>query len=332
MNLFGVSFANPWFLALLLLLLPMYLFYRSPKRRARILFSDIQIFKKIGGGRLSFLHHGSFVFRAIAFSLLVIALARPQSGKTDTKRTSEGLDIILAVDTSGSMRALDFVIDGARQTRLDVIKKVITEFIRNRPDDRIGMVVFGSEAFVQAPLTLDHDVLLYFINAAQIGMAGDKTAIGDGISVSAKRLKDIDAKSKVVILLTDGESNTGHVEPLVAANAAKTLGIKVYTIGVGSKGQVPIQIRPGQFDYVEVSIDEDTLKAIADTTGGKYFFASDTETLREVYNTIDKLEKTKVETKIYRDYDERFSGFLWFALGFLMLELLFGLTRFRRLP
>ncbi len=327
-----MSFASPEFFILLLILIPMYLVYRSPHRRPSILFSNIKLLKRAGSGRWTILRHALFVVRILAILFLVTALARPQSGKTDVKKTSEGLDIVLAIDTSGSMKAMDFLLGGERRTRLDVIKNVITEFIKNRPDDRIGMVVFGSEAFVQAPLTLDHDVLLYFLQATQVGMAGDKTAIGDAIMAASKRVKDLKAKSKIVILLTDGESNTGHVEPLVAANAAKTLGIKIYTIGVGSSGKVPIQTAPGWFDYVEIPMDEATLKNIANATGGKYFFATDTETLVKVYETIDKLEKTKVETKIYRDYEEKFAIFLWPALFLLMIEILLGLTRLRRAP
>jgi len=223
------------------------------------------------------------------------------------------------------MNNRDFTWGRERPTRLEVVKKVITAFINERPDDRIGMVVFGTEAFTQAPLTLDHAVLGRFIDHIQIGMAGEATAIGDGLATAVNRLKSVEAKSKVAILLTDGGNNSGRVDPLAAAQAAASIGVKTYTIGVGSPPQ------PGNAGQ-GFDIDEKSLEEIAKTTGGKYFRATNTETLIKVYDTIDKLEKTKVKIDSFANYEDLFTSLVAIALVCLIIELLLGLSRLRRLP
>jgi Ca-activated chloride channel family protein len=263
--------------------------------------------------------------------LVIAALARPQLPDERGQRQSEGVDIMLAVDTSGSMRARDFEVHGQRPDRLEVIKAVIGDFIVARPDDRIGMVVFGSEAFTQAPLTLDHDVLQKFLDRVEIGMAGDGTAIGDGLATAVKRLKDAPGKSHVVVLLTDGANNAGRIDPLAAAEAAKALNVRVHTIGVGSEGVVPI-VQNGRVFHIKADIDEKTLTAIAEATGGVYRRAVDTDALVNVYREIDKLEKTRSDTPEHRRGRDVFSPFLTWATALLMLEALWRLSRYRRVP
>lgn len=277
------------------------------------------------------LRHTPLLLRLATMALLVVALARPVGINQRTQKTSDGLDIVLAVDTSMSMEARDFILDNERPRRLDVVKKVINDFIASRPDDRIGMVVFGSEAYTQSPLTLDHTILSRFLSRVQTGMAGNATAIGDGLATAVNRIKTVEAKSKIVILLTDGSNNAGRVDPMAAARAAKALGIKTYTIGAGTNGMAPIVI-DGRVTSQKVEIDEDLLRAIAEETGGQYFRATDTESLVKVYATIDKLEKTKVKTLSFEKHEEAYHGLVVMALLLIGLELVFALTRFRSLP
>jgi len=275
------------------------------------------------------------VLRCLAIALFVIALARPQSGTKASEVLTEGIDIVLCLDTSGSMQALDFKWENERQNRLQVVKKVVSDFIKGRKNDRIGMVVFGEEAFTQCPLTLDYGVLLSFLDQVKIGMAGDSTAIGSALGTCVKRLKELKSKSKVVILLTDGRNNAGRVSPETAAKIAKTFNIKTYTIGVGTEGEVPFLVDTifgKKYVYQRVDLDEDTLKEIANITGGKYFKATNTKALEEIYNQIDKLEKTKVEVKEYMEYEELFGWFLLPALACILLEIVLANTRFRKIP
>ncbi|MFO1462202.1 MAG: VWA domain-containing protein [bacterium] len=270
----------------------------------------------------------------LSLALLIIGLARPQRGRAETEVTSEGIDIMLAIDASGSMAAMDFKLDGEAVNRLTVVKKVVTEFIRQQKGDRLGMVVFGDEAYTQCPLTLDYDVLTQLLDHVEVGIAGDGTAIGDGLALAVKRLKDLPGKSRVVILLTDGRNNSGSVSPDKAAEIAKAFGVKVYTIGIGTKGPVPFP-QPGIFGsrliYVDLDMDEETLEKIADATGGKYFFATDTKKLEEIYREIGQLEKTKAKVKHYERYEEWYGYFGLAALGLLMAEALLGSTVLRRL-
>ncbi len=322
---------NPqWFACLPLMLVP-YLLDRRRRRRALPIASAAVMVPKALRARVSRLTHGGWLLRTCVLGLVIIALARPQLRGLNGRRESEGVDIMLAVDTSGSMRARDFEVHGKRPDRLEVIKAVIGDFIVARPGDRIGMVVFGSEAYTQAPLTLDHEVLQRFLDRVEIGMAGDGTAIGDGLATAVKRLKDAPGKSHVVVLLTDGSNNAGRIDPLAAAQAAKALNIRVHTIGVGSQGVVPI-VQNGRVFHIKADIDEKTLTGIAETTGGVYRRAVDTDALVNVYREIDKLEKNRAETPEQRLGRDMFSPFLASAALLLLLEASWRMTRFRRLP
>lgn len=270
----------------------------------------------------------------LTMACFVVALAQPQWGRKETEVTSEGIDIMLSIDASGSMAAMDFKLDGEAVDRLTVVKKVVTEFLRKQQGDRIGMVIFGEYAYTQVPLTLDYDVLIQLLDHISIGIAGDGTAIGDGLALAVKRLKDLQSKSKVIILLTDGRSNAGKISPEKAAEIAKTFGIKVYTIGIGTKGPVPFP-QPGIFGsrlvYVNLDMDESALKEIAKVTGGRYFFATDTRKLEAIYNEISRLEKTEAKVKHYEIFDEWFIYFAYAGLGLLLTQLMLSATYLRRL-
>jgi len=276
------------------------------------------------------------ILRMIAISLLIIAIMRPQKGIEETKIKKQGIDIILCIDISGSMLAQDFVLNGKRRNRLDVVKNVVRDFINKRSNDRIGLVVFAGRAYTQCPLTLDYDVLLKFLDRLDIGMIEDGTAVGDGIATALARLKDMRAKSKVIILLTDGVNNAGMVDPANAAELAKALNIKIYTIGVGSKDRVPF---PAQdffgnkiYQWAVIDIDESSLQQIAKLTGAKYFLATDTNALKEIYDKINRLEKTELEAPLYSDYKELFIPFALLGLIILLVENGLTYTRFRILP
>ena len=326
-----VSFVTPeWFWALPVVLLPYILDQRSRLRAIPIASVDFMVPRELRR-RPPMLRHGGWLLRTLTMLVVIVALARPQLGERQGKRTSEGVDIMLAIDTSGSMRARDFEVRGQRHDRLEVIKAVIADFIGSRPDDRIGMVVFGNEAFTQAPLTFDHDVLQKFLEKVEIGMAGDGTAIGDGLATAVKRLKDTPGKSHIVVLLTDGANNAGRIDPIAAAQAAKALGIRVHTIGVGSEGVVPI-VQNGRVFHIKADIDEKTLKAIADETGGVYRRAMDTDALINVYREIDKLEKTRREEKDQRRGRDVFPTLLVMATLLLLFEAIWRCTKYRRVP
>ncbi len=268
--------------------------------------------------------------------LLVAALARPQWGTERTIVNSEGINIILAVDLSESMQALDFEVDGRRVDRLQAVKGVVKEFIKQRSGDRIGLVVFGSQAYTQLPLTRDYQTIADILDRLEIGAAGRTTAVGDAIGISLKRLKDIESKSNIIILLTDGRSNSGELDPPTAAGIAKTEGVKIYTIGVGSKGRVPFVINDPIFGkrrvYQEVDLDENTLRDIADQTDGLYFRAQDTDGLQQIYNTIDNMETTEVEVESFAEYNELYLYFLLPAFGLLGMWILLKNTRFLSIP
>jgi Ca-activated chloride channel family protein len=260
--------------------------------------------------------------RFFTLACLTLVLARPQTYEQAAPRKADGLDMILVIDTSGSMKALDFLKgDGRRVDRLSVVKEVVSDFVKKRINDRLGLVVFGSQAYPQAPLTLDHEVILTYIDAAQIGMAGEATAIGDGIGVALGRVKDVDAKSKILILLTDGANTAGKIDPRQAMEAAKTLGVKIYTIGIGSDQPVPVETQWG-IQQVVFELDEKLLTEIAQETGGSYFKASDREGLAAIYDEIDRLETTQREGLTRQDAKEEYGFFLLLALGFFLLEML----------
>lgn len=330
-----MRFQAPWLLASLGVLPLMIHAYLRRRPTARIRFSSLEAFRRLPRSRAAGYRHALFAARCVSVALLCLALARPQTGRKHTEVLTEGVDIVLAVDTSGSMGAHDFVLHGKRIDRLEAVKRVVADFIKGRAGDRIGMVVFGQEAFTQCPLTLDHGILLGFLDQVKLGMAGDSTAVGSAIAVASQRLKDLRSKSKVVILLTDGKSNAGAVAPLAAAEAAATLGIKVYTIGAGSEGKAPFPVDGlfgRQYVYQQSDLDEPTLKQIADTTKARFFRATDLGSLKAVYDEIDRLEKTEAKVKEYMEYQERFPWFAGPALLLLALEILLGHTRFRKIP
>ena len=277
-----------------------------------------------------------FYLRMLSAILIVVALARPLSPLADSRIETEGIDIVLAVDSSTSMLAEDFQINGRRQSRIEVVKDVVSNFIRARNNDRIAIVTFAARAYTVCPLTLDYSWLFTNLKRIQSGMLEDGTAIGSGIATSLNRLKNSKAKSKIIILLTDGRNNTGKISPLTAAEAAKALKVKIYTIGAGSKGPVPYPVRDffgnKVYQQVQVDIDEDTLMKIASTTGGTYYRATDTESLRAIYGEIDKLEKTPMQEKGYQEYHELFPMFLIPGLLLLLLEILLANTLLRKIP
>ena len=323
-----MRFESPWFLTLTILILLLQFLQSKYSKPSYILYSCTKI---IEDHQINPWYRW-LPFRELALLFIILALARPQSGRSFTEIISEGVDIMLAVDTSGSMRALDLKVDGERVTRLDAVKEALDVFINNRTNDRLGLAVFGEEAFTHAPLTRDHNMLKELLKQAFIGMAGQKTAIGSAIIVSIKRLKDLDAKERVMILLTDGENTAGQVTPLQAAKAAKELGIRIYTIGVGTEGRAPIRVQGffgEEIRYVNVRLDEKLLYDIAKETGGQYFRVNSTEELQEVYHAIDQLEKTEAKTKEYHEYQDQFHIFVFIAFAFLTLEVFMILYRRR---
>lgn len=330
-----MRFAYPWVLLTLLLLLPLaWMLLSGPRKRSGFGYGAVGILRTLRSAPMFWLNLPQ-ILRLGLLACLILAAARPQVMDVNTKRQVEGLDIMLVLDTSNSMLAMDFELDGKRQNRLEVVKHVVEDFIQKRTDDRIGLVIFGSQAFTQAPLTLDHRVLMEFMKPVKIGMAGPETAIGDALATAVKRLKDIDAKSKVVILLTDGANTAGTMDPRSAVEAARTLGIKVYAVGVGSDGPVPYPTQ-GFFgiEYQQriFKMDTELMKFIADSTGGKFFLASDTKSLQQVYTTIDQLEKTKTAVDDPRPRDEIAWVFLLAALALFALEQALLSSRWRVVP
>ncbi|MFH0761767.1 MAG: VWA domain-containing protein [Bacteroidota bacterium] len=327
-----MHFANPDLLFLLLMIPVMVAWYilRNRKSHPTIQISSLQPFKEAPVSWKQYFRHLPFVLRTAAIFLLIIVIARPQSSESWEDVTTEGIDIVIDLDISGSMLAEDL-----KPNRLEASKSVATEFISGRPDDRMGLVVFSGESFTQCPLTTDHAVLLNLFQGIQSGIIEDGTAIGLGLANSVSRLKDSNAKSKVVILLTDGMNNRGEIAPVTAAEIAKTFGIRVYTIGVGSLGMAPYPFRTPfgiQYQNVKVEIDEAVLKEIASLTGGKYFRATNNQKLREIYQEIDQMEKSRIDVKEINTKTEEYQKFLWLAIGLFLLEILLRLTLFKQNP
>ncbi|MBN1825807.1 MAG: VWA domain-containing protein [Candidatus Eisenbacteria bacterium] len=326
-------FAYPWILAALpVVLAAMILLHRRLLRNApRLRFSSIESVRRAGPPRRPFIRHLPAILRMAAVTLLLLALARPQSGTRDVRVRAEGVDILIAMDVSGSMQAIDF----EPNNRLDAAKTVAAEFIRGRESDQLGLVVFAAVSFVQCPLTLDADVLLGLLDEIRIGMVEDGTAIGMAIVNCANRLEASEAKSKVAILLTDGVNNTGRIDPITAAELARAVGVRVYTIGVGSRGEALFPVRDPVFGtrYVRrpVEIDEETLRKIADGTGGRYFRATDTEALRTIFREIGEMEKTEVTSKEYVNYYDLYDRFAIPAALLLLAEALLGSVILRRI-
>ncbi len=321
----------------LLALLPLLAFLRGRRGEATaIRYSSAQTAKAIAGARKSRAGKWLGTLRILALGALVVALAQPQIVHGTSEVDASGIDIILAVDVSGSMEALDFTINNEPANRVEVVKQVVSRFIEERPDDRIGLVAFAGRPYIVSPLTLDHQWLQKRLQTIHPGMVEDGTAIGSALGSSVNRLRDQKAKSRIVILLTDGMNNAGKILPTTAAEAAETFGIKIYTIGAGSRGEVPVPITD-QFGNrkivrAKVDIDEKTLKHVAQMTGAQYYRATDTDSLEKIYNDINKLETT---TRKIKKFEHRNEMFLWAALGALLLmgiELTLNQTRFRRLP
>ncbi len=271
-----------------------------------------------------------------SLALLIVALARPRHGKGSSEIESSGIDIILTLDVSGSMEALDFQLDGKPANRLEVVKNVVGKFVGQRPNDKLGMVAFAGRPYLVSPLTLDHEFLGKRLADVKMGQVEDGTAIGSAIASSVDHLKDSEAKSRIIILLTDGVNNAGSVNPLTAAEAAKALNIKIYAIGAGTMGEAPVPVRDAfgrtHLQKMKVEIDEKMLAEVATSTGGQSFRATDTDSLENIYESINQLEKTTRKLKKYQQYDELFLWFLVPGLALLLLEAVLSQTRFRRLP
>jgi Ca-activated chloride channel family protein len=301
-----------------------------------VLFSTTKTVAKIGGRRRS--RAGDFLTGLLYLALisLIVALARPQEGKTITRTQASGVDIMLVIDVSRSMLAEDFTIGGQRANRLEAVKQVTETFIRERPNDRIGIVAFAGRPYLVSPLTLDHDWLRQNLERTRIGLVEDGTAIGSALAAASNRLKDKESKSKLVVLLTDGDNNMGRVSPATAAEAAQALGIKVYTIGSGSRGNAPYPVGDafGRTVYrqIPVEFDEEILKQIAATTGGSYFRATDTQSLQGIFSEIDELEKSEVEIQKVEQYKDLFPWFVLAGAVLLAAETVLGQTIWRRLP
>ena len=329
-----MEFASPKILWFLLLLIPLVAYYihRARQGGAAVTVSTIDTVKRAPKTIRYYMRHIPFVLRCVALSLIVVAIARPQSAEHYTNTTTEGIDIVLAVDVSTSMLAKDFTPD-----RLSVAKEVASEFISDRTGDRIGLVVFAGESFTQSPLTTDQSSLQTMLGRITSGVIEDGTAIGNGLATSINRLRESDAKSKVVILLTDGVNNRGEISPLTAAKIAKDMGIKVYTIGIGRRGTAPYPIfdeRGREVDVVnmKVEIDEKILRDIAEQTGGEYFRATDKQTLEAIYDRINQLEKSKVEVENRTTLHEEFLVFVLCALAALLFEFIIEKIILKRIP
>lgn len=318
-----------WLLLLPLLLTARYLYIELRERRPHLRVSSVRPWMKGGRSVLSVIRHLPFALRIAALSLIIVALARPRSSNEVEKRDTEGIDIVLAMDVSTSMLARDFTPD-----RLSAAKDIAIEFISQRPSDRMGIVVFAGESYTQCPLTTDRATLINLMKEVQTDLIEDGTAIGNGLATAVARMMDSDAPSRVVILLTDGVNNRGEIAPQTAAEIAKTYGIRVYTIGVGANGTAPYPVMTPwgvEVRNMQVEIDEDLLKEVAKTTGGRYFRATDNTKLAEIYSEINKMETARTTVDSFPVYKELFGGYALAALICLALELLVGLM-LRRLP
>ena len=327
-----MQFANPTYLYLLLLLIPIIARYiiRMSKTQASFKLASTNAFNGKSKGIRVYLRHLPFVLRTVAIALIIIVLARPQAVDSWEKSETQGIDIVLALDISGSMLAQDL-----QPNRMEAVKKVAAEFVTERTNDNIGLVIFAGESFTQCPMTTDHKVLLNLLNEVDFGMIEDGTAIGLGLATSVNRLKDSQSKSKVVILLTDGSNNRGQIVPLTAADLAKSYGIRVYTIGAGTKGMAPTPVQTPygiRMQNMPVDIDEEVLTNIADLTGGKYYRAVDNESLRGIYREIDQLEKYLISVENVTRKQELFMPFALWALALVVIELILRRTWLRNIP
>jgi Ca-activated chloride channel family protein len=330
--MFDVAFASKNFLFLLLLIpgLSVWYYFRQKYRESDIRFSSLGPFAEAMSTRKERARHLPFILRMIALALLILALARPQSTSRGENIYSEGIDIVLALDISSSMLAEDF-----QPNRIEAAKNVAQEFISGRTNDRIALVIFSSESFTQCPLTVDYAVLKNLLKPIKSGMIEDGTAIGLGLANAVNRLKDSKAKSKVIILLTDGVNNRGEIDPITAAQIAASFGIRVYTVGVGTIGEAPYPAQTPfgiRYQMMPVDLDEKALSQIAELTDGKYFRATDNTTLKKIYKEIDRLEKTRIEVRSYRRFTELFYSYVGLALLLLMVDVGISNTWLRKLP
>jgi Ca-activated chloride channel family protein len=332
-----MTFAHPYLL-LLLLLLPLLAWLKGKRGNPpAFVYSSVQLLRAIQN--VTRTRAGGFIsaLRWLALALFIIALSQPRLSRSQQQINASGIDIVVAVDLSGSMYAEDFEIKGTRVNRLIMAKDVLRKFIGKRPGDRIGLVAFATEAYIAAPLTLDHEFLLRNLERLEIGTIDEsQTAIGSAMSTSINRLRELKSKSKIVILMTDGQNNAGKVAPLTVAEAARALKVKVYTIGVGTRGMAPVPVfyRGRRVDTrpQPVDIDEDTLQKIADLTGGKYYRADNSERFQAIYAEIDRLERSEAEVKKFTQHRELFAWLISPGLGLVLLEILLRNTVFRRLP
>jgi len=326
------TFANPTLLFLGIIIVPIIVWYlfKNKKQTSSFRFSDTLLLQKLGVTWRVRFRHFPFILRILLILLLVIIIARPQSTNRWSNETTEGIDIVMALDISSSMLAEDF-----KPNRLGASKDVAVEFIGARPNDRIGLVVFSGESFTQCPITHDHKILINLFREVKSGMLEDGTAIGLGLSTAVARIKDSKAESKVIILLTDGVNNKGAISPATAAEIALTYGIRVYTIGVGTNGTAPYPFQTAfgvQYQQVPVEIDEEVLRNIAHITGGKYFRATNNQKLKDIYQEIDKMEKTIIDVKKFNEKNEEFMLIAWIALAVFLLEIALRLIIFRKNP
>lgn len=329
-----ITFANKelfWLLLIIPVIIAWYI-WKNKTYTAELKVSSFKGFTGIKKSYKHYLRHSLIATRLIAIALLILVLARPQSRSSYKDVKTEGIDIVMALDISGSMLAKDF-----KPNRIEAAKEVAQDFIDSRPNDRIGLVIFSGESFTQCPLTTDHAVIKNLFSGIHTGMVADGTAIGNGLATAVTRVKDSKAKSKVIILLTDGVNNQGSVAPLTAAEIAKAFGVRVYTIGVGTIGKAlaPIAMYPDgsyEYGYVDVNIDEKVLNSISDMTGGKYFRATDNDKLKDIYKEIDRLEKTIFEEKNFTNKAEHFLPFALAAVLFLLLEFALKNTVFKSIP
>ena len=327
-----MQFASPEFLWLLALL-PLWAGWRWWHGRGKggLQYSNAGVALGAPRGWRTYLVLTPTVLRMGALALGILALARPQLRDVSQQHFAEGVDIVLVLDTSTSMRAEDF-----RPNRFEAAREVAAEFVQGRTSDRIGLIVFAGKAYTQTPLTLDYSFLLRMLEEVEVGIIEDGTAIGTALATAVNRLKDTDAESKVIILLTDGQNNRGEVDPVTASDVAATLGVRIYSIGVGTRGEAPYPVSSpfGGFrrQMIPVEIDEDMLRTVSGNTGGRYFRATNEDALRDIYTQIGELETTEIETLTYTDYEDHYGRYLGPALLLILLEVLLSTTVLRRFP
>ena len=332
-----MAFAHPYFLLLLLLIPPLAWLKGRRGVPPAFVYSSVQLVR--GMQNITRSRSGGFLMslRWLILAIFIIALAQPRLTKSQTTVKASGVDIVVALDMSGSMISEDFVVKGERVNRFNMARTVLKGFIDKRPNDRIGLVLFATQAYIATPLTLDHDYLQENIDRLEIGaISENSTAIGDGLGTAVNRLRDLKSKSKIVILMTDGQNNSGKLDPTNAAAAAAVVNVKVYTVGIGERGQAPMPARDmfGRkvYQMVPVDVDETTLQQIADETGGKYYRADNAEKFKQIYDEIDKLEKTEAVINKYTEFTELFPWLVAAGAALLLIELVLGQTAFRRLP